>query len=315
MQTFTRTIHLDFKDKLPKKYSTEDILFFDIETTGLSPASSYIFLIGCGHFSADSFILTQWLMDSPSDEALLLKSFFEYSSAFNRVIHYNGSTFDIPFLQKRSRLYNLPENFFKLAASDVYKHICKYKKLFNASDYKLKTIEKLTGFKRTDRLDGMQLIDMFIKYIGRKGFETICEQNGVSVSEALTLNKRTELISVPTDSSEYIQNFLLLHNTEDILGLIHSCTLLNIERFISGDFMLDAFIYDDYSLFLRLKTIYPLPICANTSFDFWALEKQEDYIYIEVSLEHARSYFGNIENFLSNEMLLHDYACNLIKSI
>lgn len=315
MQTFTQTLPIALKSQLPGKYATDDILFFDIETTGLSPASSYIFLIGCGHFSDDNLILTQWLMDELSDEALLLKSFFEYAASFKRIIHYNGTTFDIPFLQKRSKLYNIPESFFKLAASDVYKNICKYKKLFNAPDYKLKTIEKLSGFKRTDRLDGMQLIDTFIKYIGRKGFETICAQNRISVSDALTLNKKTELISVPTESAECIKQLLLLHNTEDILGLVNACTLLNIERFISGDFSLDAFIYDDYSLFLRLKTRYRLPACLNSSFDSWILEKQDDFIYIEASLEHTRSYFGNIDNFLANEMLLYDYACTLLKTI
>ena len=68
MQTFTQTIPLTFKEQLPGKYSTDDILFFDIETTGFTARSSHVYLIGCAYYDGHTFQLIQWFSETTEDE-------------------------------------------------------------------------------------------------------------------------------------------------------------------------------------------------------------------------------------------------------
>lgn len=54
----------------------EDLLFFDIETTGFSGASSQLYLIGCVYFDGFGWRLIQWFADTRGCEAQLLDAFF-----------------------------------------------------------------------------------------------------------------------------------------------------------------------------------------------------------------------------------------------
>ena len=79
-------------------YRGETALFFDIETTGLSPSSAIVFLIGIVRKVSGSWQLTQWLAQRPADEALLLQAFSDAAINCDTLIHFNGSTFDLPFI-------------------------------------------------------------------------------------------------------------------------------------------------------------------------------------------------------------------------
>ena len=75
-------------------------VFFDIETTGLSWRTSHLYLIGALFFdpAADAFTLRQWFLDRPTEEKEMLVSFFTFLSDVKRLVHFNGTTFDLPYL-------------------------------------------------------------------------------------------------------------------------------------------------------------------------------------------------------------------------
>ena len=78
----------------------EQIAFFDIETTGLSPKTSSIYLIGVMHYNShkQSWQITQWFADDYQSEEPILEAFLSYLEDFSYLYHFNGCTFDIPFV-------------------------------------------------------------------------------------------------------------------------------------------------------------------------------------------------------------------------
>ena len=78
----------------------ETIVFFDTETTGLKGAGTHIFLLGFLEAKEEQFVLTQYVLADPSNEAALL---FE-SKLWQRlitIVSYNGKSFDWPQLEVR----------------------------------------------------------------------------------------------------------------------------------------------------------------------------------------------------------------------
>ena len=51
----------------------DQILFLDIETTGFTPASSQLYLIGCAFFREGNWHIKQWFAQSSEEEPELLK--------------------------------------------------------------------------------------------------------------------------------------------------------------------------------------------------------------------------------------------------
>lgn len=86
----------------PKPILDENILFLDIETTGLKPETSKITIIGTLTNSG----IRQFYDD---EEQEILKSFLNFMEdmKFNELITYNGNSFDIPFLQTRMKDHNV----------------------------------------------------------------------------------------------------------------------------------------------------------------------------------------------------------------
>ena len=78
------------------------MVFFDIETTGLSGGAGTIaFLVGCGWFDADGFRVRQWLMTGPAGERVLLDALARTLGDASLLVTFNGRTFDVPFMQMR----------------------------------------------------------------------------------------------------------------------------------------------------------------------------------------------------------------------
>ncbi len=78
----------------------ESIVFFDTETTGLKGVGTNIFLIGLLDALEDSFVLTQYVLADPANEAAFLfeSKFWQQSKT---VVTYNGKSFDWPQLETR----------------------------------------------------------------------------------------------------------------------------------------------------------------------------------------------------------------------
>ena len=176
-------------------------LFFDIETTGLRSLSCYIYLIGCLTEAGDGLRFRQWFAENADEEPEIIRLFCEAIEPDTVLVHYNGNTFDIPFLQERIRLHKMPLSVPKKEETlDLFRHLSRAQKLFELINRKQPTLEKVVGYDRTDPYDGGTLVAFYSEYVGRCRFDRA---------------RADELLAT-----------LLLHNRDDILGLSQLPALL-----------------------------------------------------------------------------------------
>jgi uncharacterized protein YprB with RNaseH-like and TPR domain len=91
---------------LPAPAIDGDIVFLDVETTGLAGgAGTYAFLVGCAWFEEGAFRLRQYFMVGHALERALLAVVRERLESCGPLVTYNGKTFDVPVLETRF-LYN-----------------------------------------------------------------------------------------------------------------------------------------------------------------------------------------------------------------
>lgn len=78
------------------------VVFFDLETTGLSGgAGTLAFLVGCGWFAEEGFIVRQFFLASPAGERSMLKALADIFANASLVVTFNGRTFDLPLIETR----------------------------------------------------------------------------------------------------------------------------------------------------------------------------------------------------------------------
>jgi uncharacterized protein len=78
------------------------IVFFDIETTGLSGgAGTLAFLAGCGWFEDGDFRVRQFFLAGPAGETALLDGLGEIFRSASLLVTYNGRSFDVPTMDTR----------------------------------------------------------------------------------------------------------------------------------------------------------------------------------------------------------------------
>lgn len=90
------------------KYDDFRPVFYDIETTGLSRNSTFLYLIGAIAYIDDSWQLFQWMAETPKEEPLVLNAFSAFVKDFTCLISYNGEHFDSPYLETRCSIHNIP---------------------------------------------------------------------------------------------------------------------------------------------------------------------------------------------------------------
>lgn len=84
------------------------LLFFDLETTGLSGgAGTHAFLVGCGCFDGDVFRTRQFFLTSYAAEPGLLRSVADRLEKAGTLVTFNGKTFDLPVIETRFLFHRL----------------------------------------------------------------------------------------------------------------------------------------------------------------------------------------------------------------
>jgi len=80
----------------------EPLVFFDLETTGLSGGTgTYAFLAGMGIYQEDSFIVRQLFLCSPKYEQAWLSRLLDIIPNKPAFVTYNGKNFDLPLINTR----------------------------------------------------------------------------------------------------------------------------------------------------------------------------------------------------------------------
>ena len=193
--------------------------FFDIETTGLAAEASSIYLIGLLLYDASQgcYRLTQWFADNYHSEKLMLMQFLHALADIDRLCHFNGKTFDIPYVLKKCKRHKIEvpahcqelfEGVNGTESLDLLQEIRAMKKLLGLTQCKQTAIEHWLGISRESSISGKELTLVYSEYMQKK-----------------LLN--------PPDSDKLL-SVLLLHNHDDIAMLLELCSILNYKEYLAG---------------------------------------------------------------------------------
>ena len=183
--------------------SLEDALLYDIETTGLNPKSSQLYLLGVLLFHKENSEFIQYCAESVRDEEEILEQFFQLCQTKKVLISFNGEGFDNRFIETMAKSYGKLPLHLNLKQLDLFKLIRKRKKFYGLESCSLKSCERFLGIHREDRCSGGELISVYREYLQDK------------------------------DSKK--KNSLLLHNREDIQNLPDLFSFLAYENIFQGN--------------------------------------------------------------------------------
>ena len=202
MKVITRALELIPEYDLRSICKIQEMLLFDIETTGLRKETTQVYLIGCVYYEAGTWYVRQWLTENVSDERLVLEDFLQFSSSYRLLLHFNGDSFDIPYLQYKAQFYQTETDLSGMDSFDIYQHARKARKLLGLKSMSQRSLEEYLGIFREDQLNGGLLIPVYYDY----------EKTGASESEHL----------------------LLLHNYDDLQGMIRILPVLAYGQVFEG---------------------------------------------------------------------------------
>ena len=273
-----------------------DILFLDIETTGFSAKTSYLYLIGCVYYQDSVFHTIQWLAQKTDEEVDILKAFFDFAGSFSYLIHFNGSTFDLPFILQKCTQYGLNHTFAHFTCIDLYKQISACKSILKLPNNKQKTLENFLGIDRKDRFTGGELIAFYHDYV-----------------------------KLPNEQAQAI---LLLHNHDDIMGMLHILPLLAYHDLIVKEVhtrKVQANYYRDLNgcqrmellMWLTLPASLPRPVSAAANNCYFSANGMEATLKVPVLEEEMKYFYSNYKDYYylpEEDVALHKSVASFVDS-
>lgn len=271
-------------DKLGDKKS---ILFVDIETTGLSPSTASIYLMGCCYYDQGEWMIRQWLCETPEQEKDLLEAFVSHMQDYKTLIHFNGNQFDLPFIEKRASIHGISISFEGMNGIDIYKRIYPYRHFLRLSNCKQKTLEDFLSIHREDIYTGGELISVYKSFCKTKD------------AKALDL--------------------LLQHNRDDVYGMIRLLPILSYADFFNEPLTVrkvesntgkDAFgkSQKEILIYFSLNTALPKSISCHGNNCYFSGRGNEGIIKVPVYTEEMKFFYSDYKNYyyLPNEdMAIH----------
>jgi uncharacterized protein len=200
----------DLKHPLSTKgYESDQLFFFDTETTGLGGGvGNSIFILGHASLIENEIVLTQHILPHPGAEIPLYYSFLKQVD-YRTLVTYNGKSFDWPQVKTRHTLIRdhvpkLPEfGHFDLyhASRRLWKH--------RLDRMKLSVVEKeVLEVDRIDDVPGFLAPMIFFDYVERKepeGMIKILKHNEIDILSLITLYAHLSFQILETDQNQTSQ--------------------------------------------------------------------------------------------------------------
>ncbi len=254
----------------------EELLFLDIETTGFTARSSYLYLIGLAYYESGKWCTIQWLSEAYEQEVEILNAFFDYIKGYKYLVHFNGNQFDLPYILQKCKQYDLDYSFDKFIGIDLYKRIAPCKVFLGLQNCKLKTMESFLGIDRKDAFTGGELIGVYHDYV--------------------------------KDPSEFSRNTLLLHNEDDLKGMLSILPMLSYFDLFNSSVKVkkaSAGTYKDYSgrekqellLTAELPCNLPKPVTASANGCYFHGEGNEGSFRIPIYCEEMKYFYANYKDY------------------
>ena len=286
--------NLEINYPLEKLAPLEQILFLDIETTGFTARTSYLYLIGCAYYSEGFWHTKQWFAQSYVEEVQILTAFFEFAASYKYLVHFNGNNFDLPFIQQKCEQLRLPYNFDSFEGLDIYRRISFYKYFLKLPNCKQKTIEKFLGIQREDVFTGGELIGVYHDYVKHP--------------------------------SEFAEKSLLLHNADDLQGMLLILPILSYYDLFEGKVKarkVQANSYKDLSggrrqelvMTLTLPCTLPVDISASANYCYFKASGSEAFLKVPIYEEEMKYYYTNYKDYYylpTEDVALHKSVASFV---
>lgn len=272
----------------------EDCIFFDIETTGFSPASSCIYLIGCLRKQGETLIIDQFFAETKEDEYEVLLQFMNLLHPYKTIISFNGIGFDIPFIKAKCSTYNIHANWQDFEYIDIFKQVSNIKFLLKLPNYKQKTIENFLDIHRDDQFNGGELINVYNDY---------------------TRTASTEA-----------EELLLLHNLEDVTGMLDLIPILSYLYILNGNFSIKETVtlpYTTYTgnegqeMIITLENDYIVPKQVSYQFKnfYLTMNKNSTKIRIPLLEGELKFFYENYKDYYylpAEDMAIHKSVATFV---
>ncbi len=250
-------------------YLKEGMLFFDIETTGLSASGCQIYCIGAGWAEDGGVHILQLMSDRIDDEPELLSAFSGLCLSFSHLVTFNGTMFDLPFVRTRCKKAGLPDPFEGMEILDLYKELRPVKHLLRLENYKQKTVEQFLDLARDDTMNGGELIPYYFLYV--------------------KYHRQEDL------------DLLLIHNLEDVKGMFDLLSVLSYCSLPETDLTLEEIRHfrDESRLELELSRKDPVPVPVKKTAFCGTLALAGDRVSLQLPVTEGplRHYFKDYKNY------------------
>jgi len=255
-----------------------DSIFIDIETTGLSSEHSFIYEIGVAYKNTDTdnFEIKQWLITDESEEKTMLYEVIEFLRKFKKLIHFNGNTFDIPFIQNRCQINGISCDLSEYEGTDICRRVNPLKHFLKLDNCRQKSIELFLGINREDEYSGKELIKVYREYV--------------------------------SSGSEDLENLLLLHNHDDVLGMLQIVPIMayadifekgvTIKK-VQTNVYNDVFGMTKKELILTVGLPVTLPAAINYNADgcYFSAKGADAIIKVPLLHEEMKYFYSNYQDY------------------
>lgn len=144
---------------------SEERFYFDIETTGLSRENHRIILIGLCSLTKSGGRIKQYFAEDPQEEREILQAFMDDIRGFPQSVSFNGTVFDIPFLDAAFRRCGLSFEMPKKDHQDLLVLLRPLKNIWKWESLRLKEVEKQLGISRKDTITGKDSLALYKEYL------------------------------------------------------------------------------------------------------------------------------------------------------
>ena len=272
----------------------DDCIFFDIETTGFSPTSSNIYLIGCLRKKGETLVIDQFFAENKEDEKNVLIQFMDLLHQYKTIISFNGIGFDIPFIKAKCDTYGIEEHLKDFEYIDIFKLISSIKFLLKLPNYKQKTLENFLDIHRDDKFSGGELINVYDDYVKTQSVEA--------------------------------ENLLLLHNFEDVTGMLDLIPALSYLNILKGGFSVketEILPYTSYDgiegqeMIITLENDYIVPKRVSYQFKdyYFTINKNITKIRIPLFEGELKYFYENYKDYFylpAEDMAVHKSVATFV---
>ena len=175
------------------------VVFFDLETTGLGGgAGSLAFLVGCGWFEPQGFRTRQFFLASATYEPALLEVAHRCLTAGERIISFNGKSFDAPMMENRWSFHRMGASLRAIHHLDMLHPARRLWRGSSRTGFRppctLGTLERaLLGVTRVGDPGGYEIPSIYFEYVrtGRLDrLEPVLEHNRLDLLSLAGLTSR-----------------------------------------------------------------------------------------------------------------------------